>query len=219
MGRPSVIDAPLVIARDAEGNPTRSTTVSEKILSAMRAGAGITQAAASANVTTRTVYSWMATGARIEQAAALAQVENLPPPTPTPHEARCVDFLHAVNIAEADWEILQLTTLEQLGRGGIEQLTTTVKVERQTDDKGNPVEVEVERSERRSMTLPDARVIMWRLERRFPDRYRPQVQVEHVGDAGAGRAAELSDVLEAHAQAKAARLIEAAATDVDEPDA
>lgn len=160
MARPSGIDR--VLRHDRDGNPI---TVADHIAQAIAAGNYFEQACQSAGVAKSTAYRWLSTGAKAAQA-----INKLGPDavTLTRNDRRCLEFWDAVTEAEARWEVSAVTQLEQLGRGGAQKVTITERV----DPNGQLIEKTI-----RTETLPpDARVLMWRLERRFPDRYGHRVE-------------------------------------------
>lgn len=177
-GAPSKIDQ---VVATRNGQPV---TAAERIVEIIRIGGYFEQAAAAAGVSKVTAYSWLRTGAD-----ATRRQHLLPDTELTDHEVRCQQFSLDVAMADAEWEAQANATLEQLARGGIVQETVTEKVD--ADGKL------IERSTKRSTTLPSERVIMWRLERKHPDRYGHRVDVTSGGQAfgvdQSTRAAELAE--------------------------
>lgn len=159
-GRPSNIDT--VIRTTEEG---RDVTVADDIVNALRAGSYFEPAALAAGTTKTTAYGWLkrAGALRIEAAAHGGNLDALPL---NPHDRSCIAFSDAVREARAQWEIGALATLERLARGGIERVRTVKKV----DAQGNVLET----TETTEHTLPDAKVLIWRLERAFPDTHGGQ---------------------------------------------
>lgn len=156
-----------IVGRTELGDPI---TVGDRIINALRAGAYFEQACAAAGVGKETAYGWLRLAGQVRiRTAGDPDLARL-----TDHERQCFRFSDAVLEAEGQWEIGALATLEQLARGGIEQLKTVVKV----DVTGNVLETTRETKH----TLPSAAVLMWRLERKHPERYgrRPE------GDSGSG---------------------------------
>lgn len=185
-GRPSDINK-IIGHRDVNGTQV-PVTVAEQIIAAIRAGNYIEGAAAAAGITKQTVYEW-------RHVAARTRIAGTPDADLTDHQRRCITFSDAVDEAEGIWEVNANRTLERIARGGIEQEVVTVK----TDHRGNVVE----RTTRTTSTLPDARVIEWRLKRRFRDRYAERVEV--TGADGDPLGVELS------MDERAASLVELAA--------
>lgn len=81
----------------------------------------------------------------------------------------------AINAAGAisDWVARQEAMLEQLGRGGYEQ------VEVRTVETDGRIK---SRTETRSRLAPDPRVLTWRLERRLPALYGRRTEVHLTGE-------------------------------------
>jgi hypothetical protein len=159
-GHPS--DITREVGRDQEGNPITSA---DRIVQAIRAGNYIEAAAPLGGVDKRTAYHWLKTGAK-----AYAKDDAVR----TDFERACMSFSHAVAKAQAEAEAEDVAQLARLARGGLPQIVTTVKI---VDGK------EVERTTKTEATLPNDRVLTWRLERRFPDRWGRQ-RVELTGPEG-----------------------------------
>lgn len=158
-GRPSVIDHPVRQAADGE-----IETVQDRVVAAIRAGNYVETAAAAAGVNKDTLYTWLRTGARAGT-RQLTKGGRL-----TAYERKCRAFSDAVAAAVAESELTDVARLAQLARGGLRQTTVTVKVDRDGQ--------EVERTTKDETALPHAAVLMWRLERRFGDRWgRAKVEV------------------------------------------
>lgn len=182
-GRPSPIDA--VVGHRQDGT---NITVADQIVNARLAGAYIEHAAANAGITKETVYEWLRVAGRLRIRAKgrpLAELDL------TDHERRCLEFSDAVAEAEAQWLVNQQANLEALGRGGIP--VVTVIEERGPDlADGSPGPL-LKRKTTTKHTLPDATVIMWRLERAFPEQFGRRIEVttppSELSDAE--RAAEL----------------------------
>jgi hypothetical protein len=185
-GRLSDIDT--IVGRTEDG----PVTVADRIVNGLRAGAYFEQAVAAAGVAKDTAYGWLriAGKVRIRARGSLDTIEL------THHETNCLRFSDAVAEAEASWEVGALALLEQLARGGIEQLREVVKV----DANGTVLE----RTTTREHTLPSAQVLEWRLERKIPERYGRRVEIGL--DAGGPvlseeeRADALVDVFSAYLQ-------------------
>lgn len=166
-GRPLTLDElfdrrPIL---DRHGQPTgeyRDITRSDRILELVGAGYFVERAARAAGVPTSTFYSWTAQAAK--DTTRRAHGARL-----TRNEARLVDFLEAVEQAEARWEASQWLLLERASQGTVQE-TVTEKIDPQT---GTVVERTVVRKQVEAK-LP---ATFWRLRQRFPDRYKEQVQV------------------------------------------
>lgn len=161
-GRPALLTA--IIGRNTETGD--DITVHDRIVNALRAGSYFEQATAFAGVHKDTGYGWLAIAGRI-------RIRTGGDPNPaelTAHERDCLRFSDAVAEADAQWEVQTLLTLERLGRGGIPQVKTVVKrgPSPQPDVEGPILEVTTTTEH----TLPNVQVLLWRLERRIPKRYR-----------------------------------------------
>lgn len=174
-GAPSAIDDVVAVV---DGAPI---TASERILSAISAGSYVETAAAAAGVDKGTFYDWLKSGAR-------ANAKQLEGKRLTANERRFANFSNAVAQAEADAEIRDVELTDQLARGGyvIETKTTT--------RKGTDTVAETIREE---TAAPNAAAVMWRLERRHPDRWgrRQAIEVGGIGDAGVGKVASPLGIL------------------------
>lgn len=211
MPRPALLRA--VIGRNADtGEPI---TVHDRIVNALRAGAYFEQACAFAGIHRDTAYGYLSIAGRIRlRTIGEPDVEGL-----SDHERDCLAFSDAVGEADAQWEVNALLTLERLGRGGIPQIKTVVKRGASTtNDEGVTVEGPVlEVTTTTEASLPHAQVLMWRLERRFPSRYRrPGEQDADRGDTPDGLSLEnrqegLVGNLEAYLQGQADEAAAAAA--------
>lgn len=163
-GRPSPIDA-VIGHREGTGEPI---TVAERIVASIRAGNYFEPAAAAAGITKITAYEWLKVAGHLRLRARGRPVTTLDP-APSAHELRCLEFSNAVDEAQAIWEVGANTQLEQLARGGLEVVTTTVKTLASGD---------VETTVKTEKLAPNAQVIEWRLTRKFPARYGERIQVD-----------------------------------------
>lgn len=145
-------------------------TVGDAIVEALRAGNYIEVAASQVGVGKTAVYEWLARGAR-----ARRQSIRSGDPVP-PSERIFVGFADAVEEAQAVAEARDVALLASLARGGIVQEVITETV----DAEGHLVNRKVERRR----TLPDAKALMWRLERRFTSRWGHQGSLEVTGAGG-----------------------------------
>lgn len=142
-------------------------TVGDAIASAIRAGNYVETAAKRIGVSKVTVYAWMQRGARARRQAIRS--ETTVPPT----ERIFVDFLNSIEEAEAFSEAQDVALMASLARGGIVERTTTIET---SDGR------EVKRTVKETHTLPSERVLMWRLERRFPKRWGHAGSLDGSGD-------------------------------------
>lgn len=139
-------------------------TVADAIVEGVRVGLYLEPAIAATGVGKTIVYEWMKIAGKVRtRSHGDPDVLEL-----TDHELACCVFLDALESASGMWEKSANVELERLGRGGIAQEVVTIKI----DAEGNE-----EVTTRTSKTLPDARVLMWRLERRFPSRYGQRIQL------------------------------------------
>lgn len=194
-GRPTKIDAIVGHRDNPTGGDPIPITVADRIVTGIQIGMYMEPAIAQAGVAKGTVYGWL-------HNAGLARIRTLgndDHPSLTDLERKSIAFSDAVDIANATWEASKLGALEQLERGGTINEIVTEKIGVDADGE----EHVIERTIRRETMLPDARVIMWRLTRRFPDRYHTRMEL--TGPDGGplaltieDRAAALSDTLERH---------------------
>jgi hypothetical protein len=174
----------------AEGNqPERTITISERIVALLEQGNYLETAARSVGIHRDTLFGWLDVARNARDKA---------PSRRTKHENECVAFSDAVEAAQGQAEAKDLVLLEGIARGGLELRTEVVK----QDPQGQVLAREV----RTETTLPDAKVITWRLERRFPDRWGRRrleltgadgqpIQVELTEEQGQQMAAVLQGTL------------------------
>lgn len=148
----------------------RDITAAEQIVASIRAGNYVETAAAAAGIAKETLYEWLRVGANARHKPAHGKGSR------TAHERRCIEFSDAVAAAVAASESEAVARLEQIARGGLAVKVETVKV----DATGNVIE----RTTRTEQTLPDARVLEWRLERRFSKRWGQKGSLEVTGADG-----------------------------------
>jgi len=201
-GRPSKITT--VVAIDPDGN---NITAADRIVQCIRMGGYHETAAATAGVDKTTLYEWLKVGA---QATDLHQRQGVPLSKLTAHQLRCMEFSHAVAEAEALSEMDDVATAAELAAGGrVHKVVTTKR-----DKDGNVLEA-VERTE----TLqPNAAVLTWRLERRFPDRWgRRRIEVSGPDGEAIPVEVRVRSIIAA-ARAFHGETIDARATEVEEHD-
>lgn len=174
-GAPSKLGA--TVQHDADGNPV---TAADAMIERLARGAYREEAARSIGVSNKTLYNWLFQGARARQ-------RHLAGSRLTAEQRHYVEFLHAVEQAEAEAMLHDWSLLSLLADGGMPQVTTVERIKVALDDNG--VEQVVERSSetRTSHTLPDASVLMWRLERRYPKHFgrRPDEELHQRQDTDA----------------------------------
>lgn len=167
MARPSSINQVLRTVTSPDGKTTRKVTVADQIVQSITAGNYFEQSCAAAGVGKSTGYRWLREGAlaaRRLEAGGTAKKAKL-----TANDLACMEFWHAVVEAEAMWEVAAVTTLEQLGRGGLTHVTET--------ERRDPQGKLIDRTTKTETLAPDVRVLLWRLERKFPERYGKRVEV------------------------------------------
>lgn len=203
VGRPTKIDQ--VVAHTEAGVPI---TAAERIVQLVRAGNYVETAAAAAGVGKPTFHQWLRTAA--EAHGKLHRHERT-----TPLERKCMAFAAAIDEAQGATEAQDVAELARLGR----PMTITSRRE-ERDANGQLVRV-VNVSEDRPA---DARVLQWRLERRFRRRWGPGIEVTGAEggpievDASVSARDALGDVLATMASRLAAVQVVAAVefTDVEQ---
>lgn len=169
-----------VVRYDDDGQPV---TVAQAIVEAVQVGFYMEPAIAATGVAKPTVYLWMKTAglARLRAKGDTATAEL------TEHERACCDFLDALEAAKGMWEYGANCDLDRLGRGGIPTEVVTIKVD---------AEGKTETTTRTTATLPDAKVLMWRLERAVPSRYGQRIQIDETSPAEPSLDERVSALLE-----------------------
>lgn len=172
---------PLAVADDG-----KVTTVGDRIVAHLAAGAPKEEAAAAAGIGRSTLYLWLRVGADAASAVARAELLGQHAPVLDDRTTACMEFAAAVERAMAEWEVGAVTLLERLARGG---LPVTKVVEVQENNGGQLTTVT--RTTTTMTTLPDVRALTWKLERARPTRWGPPAIVVGVAgtDAGVGAAA------------------------------
>lgn len=174
-GRPTKIDQ--VVAYIGRGDDRRGVTAADRIVESLRMGDYFETAAAAAGVTKETAYHWLRTGADANAQLNRANLHGRKPPRLTKFQDQCRSFSDAVAAATAEWHASALTTLELLGRGGMKVTKVSERTEVVRQPDGSTVEQVVERRTTTETLAPNAAVLMWRLTRRFPDRYGHRVEL------------------------------------------
>lgn len=177
-GRPSKLDQ-VHTRRTRSDGTTVDITNADRIIELIGAGAYVERACKTVDIAKGTFYGWLQVAGH-----ARAKLAANPNARLSAHERRCVEFSDAVDRAEAEYEMGALLQLERLAAGlPVEKVTERYEVI--VDANGQQVERLVERKVVRERNAPDARVIMWKLTRRFPERYQLQP------NAGAAEPGEL----------------------------
>jgi hypothetical protein len=124
-------------------------------------------------VSAEQAYGWLRTAGKIRIRAQGREIEDL---DLTPLEGLCLEFSDGVMQASSTWEAAALRTLDQLGSGEI--TITTTKTREVIDAKTGDVRERIVTTTERQLA-PSATVLMWRLERRFPQRYGKNAEPEY----------------------------------------
>lgn len=140
----------------------RVMSAGQRILTSLAAGNYIETAAKAAGISVATLREWLA------EAAALS-TSGSPTHRLTKTEQALMAFGAAVADADAKWESRMVGYLEALSTGEGERVIVTEV----TDQAGKITETK----RRVEKLLPDAALIRWRLERKYPDRYGGKVEV------------------------------------------
>lgn len=158
-GRPTKIDMPVTQRTNNDGE-TFTVTIGERIIEALRCGTPDAAVAASVGIHPSTLRDWMTKGAQLN-------TRLLQPGTNradlSQRERRLADFSAAADRAVGEWEVGCNRMLEQLGQGGMIVQTITEKI--------GPDDTLLERTVKNESLLPDGKLLVKRLQMRFPDRY------------------------------------------------
>ena len=188
-GRPSALLATITL-RDG-----RQSTVAARIVELIGIGAYAERAARAAGVPKATFYGWLERAQMARERLALQPNVKL-----SEHDAACLALSDAVEDAEATYEMTSLAALERIGQGGV-QLTTTV-------EKLNAKGEVIERTTKVTGLAPNPAVLMWKLVRKFPERYQLRPDAGAAGSSGGdfpidltpGKIAEMVNDVELFAQ-------------------
>lgn len=180
VGRPLDLHRIIIEATDQHD----AITVEDQLVDAIRVGTPVHVAAAYAGIADSTLDDYLRTGARtlIKQSTGNYVTGDF-----TPKELACAEFSGRCTQARAEFQYVTMHETEQVARGGIPTEVVTVREERQEvpvrdddgvwlrDEDGNlrteGKMVEVERTTRSSVTLPDANIGLKRLQMRHPEQY------------------------------------------------
>lgn len=191
IGRPTRIDQ----VHEIDRRTGREITIGEAITRYLQQGNYLETACALVTIDKSTVLAWLRDGARIHE----RRLAGLSSRSLSKYQRLAQAFSLEVRKAMAEAEARDIQNLARLALGGIPQQTVTEKLVARTDAAGNflrhPETDEIlydvaERTTRSSTTLPDAKVLEWRLERRFPDRWGRWDRVD-VDISGGGLDAEV----------------------------
>lgn len=152
------------------GRPSKLTPeLADRLCAHLRTGHYIETACALVGLSKTSMYAWLKNGARHRDAGtALSKLSA--------HDRRCVEFLNAVELADAEALDRDMLRHAALGRGGLE-VTETREV---TDGQGNVKE----RHEKTTTLAPNPHVLEWRMERRWPHLFGRRSQLEVTGPDG-----------------------------------
>lgn len=153
------------------GRPSKLTDqLADQLCAHLRTGHYIETACALVGISKQSLYTWLKNGARLrDQGIALSKLGA--------HDRRCVEFLDAVERADAEALDRDMLRLTALGRGGLE----TTEVREVTTPEGKVKEkITITRQ-----LAPNPQVLEWRMERRWPALFaRPPARVEVSGPDG-----------------------------------
>lgn len=215
IGRPTKIDQ--ILRYQDRGGERIPVTVADNIIELVRGGNYIETASLASGVTKDTVYRWIKEGALLNLAlhnqgtTSHRELDSF-----TEQELRLSSFSDALMRAQAEAEAQDVLTSARLARGGITVTTVTEKTE---IDPTTGAQTIVGRTVRTETTLPDGRMVSWRLAKRNPDTWGAD-RVEVTGAEGgaieltvAARRDQLLDALDV----QAARLAQEQEELADEP--
>ncbi len=162
MARPSKLTQIVRIRPDGT-----KVTAAEQVVERIELGLDRKAAADSCGIARRTLYNWIMNGARVRALQAQGAL-----PKPKVGEAALIEFMHALEKAEANAELSRLGIIQQVAKGGHRRTKVTRKFERHAvlDAKGQPTgqfaEVEVERVEVEETAALNWTAAAWYLERK-----------------------------------------------------
>lgn len=148
---------------ELEDGRRRDRTIAQAITDMIRVGNYMETACHFIGISKSTVMLWLREGDKAQgRLDAGARRRDL-----TAYQRHCADFLIAIRTAQSESEHRDVTRLAQLARGGIPLSTVTERWELDQDGQERLTERTVVTRE----SLPDARVLTWRLAHRFPERW------------------------------------------------
>jgi hypothetical protein len=157
MARPTKLNQ--VVRTRADGS---TVTAGDQVVERIQLGLDLQSAADSAGISRQTLHNWRLTGAR--HRAAAANGKRL-----TPAQRRYVEFLDALERAEAEAEANRLAIISRVAQGG----ATVTKTTEKRDANGQLLE----RTEVTETLRPEWTAAAWFLERRMPAKYARRVEV------------------------------------------
>lgn len=159
MGRPSEIDR--VVRHREDGTPV---TAGEQVIEQMKLVNDLHVSAASAGVSNTALYKWRLDGARLRAIEAQGKRAL------TERERIFVNFVNALESAEAAWEVGKLRIIQGAAEGGYQHEKVTEKWEMVNGEL-----VLTERTVVRWTADPQWTAAAWQLERRKPHKYGRRV--------------------------------------------
>lgn len=164
----------------AGGRPSKLDDSTQQIIcAAIARGLGYEPAARLAGIGYTTFRNWII--------RAEAEIERLgsSKSRPKKSEQPYLEFLKAVQRAEAEGENTNADIVNEAARGG-QTVTKTERYVKRVWDANTQSFVEIEQTEtvKTETTLPDWRAAAFVLERRHPDRWGRQVKTEVSGPGG-----------------------------------
>jgi len=150
-------------------------TLADQIVERVRTGLDLTDAAASANLTKQTIWNWRRRGALNRALAAQGK------PYATADGPAYVQFVDALERAEAEAELVRLAIIQRAAEGGFKTTRETVRYDAAGDVLERTVVTEI--------ALPQWTAAAWYLERRHARKYGRKSQLA---------AEALSGLLHAH---------------------
>lgn len=158
--------------RDGKVVGWHDLTMIDRACRTIEQGGMAKDAAARLGVRIETYRTWLATGVQVGRRLAAGQAED---EDLTDHERQCVELEFRTWEAEYTARADKLAKLDQV-MNGIERVKV---IERRAVDPNKPGDqgVLLERTEHRERAMPDANVIRWWLQMRWPDEFREQVTV------------------------------------------
>lgn len=172
-GRPPRITEPFDVTREG-----RARTIGDAVCDHLRVGVYLETACSLVGLHPDTVRGWLRDGADARQRRSRgAKRRDL-----THYQRLAADFSVAAHEALAECERRDVGRLGMLAAGAIPLTTVTEKMHVYTDADGQETTTIVERTVVTKETLPDLRAIAFRLQRRFPQRWSPRIEVEVGAD-------------------------------------
>jgi hypothetical protein len=167
-------------------------TVRDVIVQEARTGLPAEIAAQYAGITGRTYRRWLSDGR-----AVLRRLQETPDDEVTDMERDLAQLATDVQAAQAFWVRNANVVLERAMRGR-ERISVKVKTERQLNEAGEEVEVEVERTTTTSNEPVELGPLMWRLGKIAPQVYGPTTRVELTGADGGAVELDIGKRLDEH---------------------